>query len=302
MKNLIFLFLSIMIAGMSFMTSCSSDDTTEPQNVQPTINFIGGTGYISSNATVPAGSTIKMGVNAFANATSGAKLVRLLITRVFNNFPYIVLDSVINVSSFSLSVNSEARSEIGQETWFFRITDKDNQAKEINLTITTESTAGPINTFSMKILGSYASATGSSFASIDGTVYTLANAKANAAKIDWLYYFGASAANHATIASPNDSTAATVFNEAPNNLASWSVRNNTLFKKVTESIDWNSITDDQIIVAQTASGVTNTYINQLAVNDMLAFITASGKKGMIKVESISGTTAGTITISVKVQQ
>jgi hypothetical protein len=302
MKNRIFLLFSIMVAMGAIMTSCSNNDTVTPQDVKPSINFIGGTGYISANATVAAGSSVKLGINAFANSTSSAKLVNLTITRVFNNTPVIVLDSTINVSSYSLTVTTEARSEIGTETWYFKITDKDNQTNEVSLILTTESTAGPINTFSMKILGSYDNPTGSSFASIDGTVYTLANAKANAAKIDWLYYYGASAANHATIASPKDSTAAVVFNEPPSNLSSWSVRNNTLFKKVTESIDWNSINNDQVIVAQTASGVTNTYINQLAVNDILAFITASGKKGMIKVETISGTTAGTMKISVKVQQ
>jgi hypothetical protein len=303
MKIRIFLFLSMMIAGMAFISSCSTSDTVDPVDVKPTINFIGGTGFISANATVPAGSAIKMGINAFANSTSIAKLVNLTITRVFNNTPVIVLDSTINVSSYSYTFTSEARSEVGPETWYFKVTDKDNQTNQVSLIITTESAAGPINTFSMKILGSYNSATGSSFASIDGTVYTLANAKANSAKIDWLYYYGeGTVSNHATIASPKDSLAGTVFNEGPNNLASWSVHNNTLFKKVTDPIVWASITDDEEIVAQTASGVTNTYIPQLVSNDVLAFITVSGKKGLIKVESISGTGAGTMTISVKVQQ
>jgi len=302
MKTRIFLFLSIMIAGMAFVSSCS-DDTVDPVDVKPTINFIGGAGYISAAATVPAGSAIKMGINAFANSTSSAKLVKLTITRVFNNTPVIFLDSTINVSSYSLTFTSEARSEAGPESWYFKITDKDNQTNEISLIITTESAAGPINTFSMKILGSYNSPTGSSFASIDGTVYTLANAKANSAKIDWLYYYGdGTVGNQATIASPKDSLAQIVFNEGPNNLESWSVHNNTLFKKVTDPIVWASITDDEEIVAQTASGVTNTYIPQLVSNDILAFITASGKKGLIKVESITGTAAGTMTISVKVQQ
>ena len=68
------------------------------------------------------------------------------------------------------------------------------------------------------------------------------------------------------------------------------------------TIDWSSITNDGIIVSQTATGVTNTRIINLAAGDILAFITATGKKGMIKVESISGTSDGTITIDVKVQQ
>ena len=152
----------------------------------------------------------------------------------------------------------------------------------------------------MKILGAQGSSTGSSFASIDGTVYKIADAKANAAKIDWLYFYGAT--NLATLASPNDAAAASVFNDPTNGLATWSVRNNTLFKKVTGPVDWNGIVNDSLIMIETASGVTNSKINSLVVNNYLSFITASGKKGMIKVEAINGNDSGTITISVKVQQ
>jgi hypothetical protein len=302
MKKFVFFFALLISAGLSIMTSCSDNNDTTPADITPAMNFIGGTGYISANATLTAGAEFKVGINSFANTTSNAKLVKFTITRVVNNNPFVVLDSTINVSNFSIEILTNAQPTATSETWYYKITDKDNQTKQLSLTITTVSSAGPINTFSMKILGSYQNATGSSFASIDGTIYTLADAKANAAKIDWLYYYGASAANHATIASPKDTTAETVYDDAVNGLKHWSVRNNTLFKKVTDVIDWNSITNDEIIVAQTASGVTNTMINQLAINEILSFITVTGKKGMIKVENIEGTTAGTITISVKVQQ
>jgi hypothetical protein len=202
----------------------------------------------------------------------------------------------------NIIVNATANSQVGQEKWYFKVTDKNNQTKEISFTITTEAvtTYGPINEFSMKILGAQDNATGSSFASIDGTVYSITDAKANAAKIDWLYFYGAT--NLATLASPNDADAASVFNNATWGLQTWSVRNNTLFKKVTDPVDWNGIVNDSLILINTASGVTNTKSNNLVVNNYLSFITASGKKGMIKVESIDGTQTGTITISVKVQQ
>ena len=303
MKNRIFLFLSILIAGMTFFTSCSESDPVEPQDVKPTINFIGGTGYISANATVPAGSIIKMGVNAFANATSGAKLVKLTITRVFNNFPTIALDSVINVSSYTLSFNTEARSEIGPETWFFKITDKDNQTNEISLTITTEATAGPINTFSMKILGAQNAVTGSSFASIDGSVYTLAEAKANQTHVDLMYYSGDT--DFETIAAPDDPHAAEIFTHATNGLQKWDTKNATRFKLITEAVDWDAITNDAVIVQQAASGVTESRITKpggLAAGKYLSFIAASGKKGIIKIDNIVTGKTGEITISVKVQQ
>jgi hypothetical protein len=298
MKKFRYLLFIALASGLAMLYSCSDDETPTPVDETPTINFVGGAGYISSDATLKVDETFKVGINAFSNATTGSNLVKFTITRIFNNIPF-AQDTTINTDQLNIIVNATANSQVGQEKWYFKVTDKNNQTKEISFTITTESAAGPINSFDMKVLGSYANATGSSFASIDGTVYTMAQATANSAKIDWLYFYGsASGPNQATIASPLDSDAQSVYP----GISSWAVKNNTLFKKVTDVIDWNSITDDQIIVEQTASGVTQTKVNKLAVDNIMAFITASGKKGMIKVNQITGTTDGTITISVKVQQ
>ena len=301
MKKFRYLLFIALASGLAMLNSCSDDENPTPVDETPTINFVGGAGYISSDATLKVNEAFKVGINAFSNATSGANLVKFTITRIFNNIPA-TQDTTINTEQLNIEVHATANSQVGQEKWYFKVTDKNNQTKEISFTITTEAviTYGTINEFSMKILGAQDNATGSSFASIDGTVYSITDAKANAAKIDWLYFYGAT--NLATLASPNDADAASVFNNATWGLQTWSVRNNTLFKKVTDPVDWNGIVNDSLILINTASGVTNTKSNNLVVNNYLSFITASGKKGMIKVESIDGTQTGTITISVKVQQ
>jgi hypothetical protein len=299
MKKMHYLLGVVLISSISFLNSCSKSSDETPVDQTPSINFVGGSGFVSSDVTLTVNESFKVGITAFSNTNSAAKLTLFTITRVFNNTPS-SQDTTISTTSFNINVLAHANSQVGQEKWLFKITDKNGYSKEISFTITTTAASGPINTFSMKILGAQGSTTGSSFASIDGTVYKLADAKTNASKIDWLYFYGAT--NLATLAAPDDADAATVFNDPTNGLPTWSVKNNTLFKKVTDVVDWNSITDDAVIVAQTASGVTNTKINNLAANDILAFISASGKKGMIKVESISPNSDGTITISVKVQQ
>jgi len=301
MKKIRYFFFIALASGLALLNSCSDDETVTPVDETPTINFVGGAGYISSNATLKVNETFKVGINAFSNAATGANLVKFTITRIFNNIPA-TQDTTINTDQLNIEVHATANSQVGSETWYFKVTDKNNKTKEISFTITTEAvtTYGPIKEFSMKILGAQDNATGSSFASIDGTVYSITDAKANAAKIDWLYFYGAT--NLATIASPNDADAASVFNNATWGLQTWSVRNNTLFKEVTDAVNWAGIVNDSLILIQTASGVTNTKINNLAVNDVLSFIAATGKKGMIKVESIDGTQTGTITISVKVQE
>jgi len=299
MKKRLSIVFGLLAAGMLMFTSCS-DDSSEPGDINPSMNFVGGTGYTSADVTLTTGTAFTVGINASSSTESNAKLTNFKITRVFNNKPEVVLDSTFNKDQFSIDWDFNANPEVGTENFIFLITDKDGKTKQLNFVVTTQAAAGPINAFSMKILGAQGSTTGSSFASIDGSVYSLADAKANAAKIDWLYFNVTSI--HATLAAPDDAAAATVFTNDLNGLQEWAVKNPTRFKKVTDAIDWDNINDDAVIVAQTASGVTLTKVDNLAASDVLAFVTATGKKGLIKVNSISGTSAGTITISVKVQQ
>lgn len=299
MKRLSFLFAIILMASMPFFTSCGKDPATD---VKPTINFIGGTGYTSQDVTLKAGETLKVGISAFSNASSKAKLKSFKIVRTFNNVPFTALDSTLNsTDAFNITIESFAYPTAGVERWAFTITDKDGEFSEISFNVTTTS-GGQITSYTQKILGSYDNATiGSSFASSDGTVYSLANAKTNAAKIDWMYYYGAT--NLATLASPNDATVAEIFTSATNGPATWSVRNDTKFDKVTlpTGLTWDNITTDAEIVIL-ASGVSKTKVTALTVGQIVAFKTVTGKQGLIKVEAITGTGAGSITYSVKVQQ
>ncbi len=303
MKRLSFLFAILVMASVPFFTSCSKDTTTA--DVKPTINFIGGTGFTSGDVTLNAGDAIKVGISAFSNSSSKAKLKNLKVVRTFNNTPFVALDSTFSTTdAFNITLESFAYPAAGTERWTFTITDKDGESAEIsfNITTTTTSAGGPIKSYNQVILGSYDnSAYGSSFASSDGTVYTLANAKTNAAKIDWMYYYGAT--NNATLASPNDATVTEIFTSSTNGPSTWSVRNDTRFAKVNlpSGLTWDSITTDLEIITL-ATGISDTKTNLLTAGQIVAFNTVAGKKGLIKIESITGTGAGSITYSVKVQE
>lgn len=202
MKRIFFALPAILLSGTMFMSSCSkSEDTTTPSE-PPVINFVAKAGYVSGDATLTVGEKFKVNITAFPNTTSNSKLARLIVTRVFQNSPSTVLDTTFSLTSLNAEFTSAALGVAGQEKWFYKIIDKNNQSAEISLTITTQLSSGPINAFSMKILGAQSAATGSSFASIDGSVYTLAEAKANQAKVDWMYYYGAT--DLATLAAPDD--------------------------------------------------------------------------------------------------
>jgi len=221
------------------------------------------------------------------------------VTRIFNNqivgddsFPF-------NDESISVILNFNGLDTPGSENIDFTVTDKDGQSTTKTLVITYEENTAPIVSFTMKVLGSYDSETGSSFASIDGSVYTMEQAFANQSAIDFLYWWGGSTS--ATIGAPNDENANLVFTGV-NGLPNWTTNNATMFKTTTvTAAEFDAIIDGNVLVTN-ATGANQTRIGTLVVENVIAFITVTGKHGMIKVTTIDAGSDGDITIDVKVEE
>lgn len=295
MKKFNYLIAVFLMASGLFITSCETDPATTP----PTILFNASPGYTTGDVSVSAGSVLQIGI--IANGTS-ANLSRFKITQTANSQTSTLLDSTISAAQFSQNFTITAAPVAGVVKLTFSVSQSDGESTELSITITTTApVAGPIKNYIQKILGSYDNITyGSSFASSDGTVYTLSEAKTNAAKVDWMYYYGTT--NLATLASPKDATVSTIYSGS-NGPASWTVRNDTRFAIVVlpTGVTWDNITTDAEIIPL-ASGATATSVSSLTAGKIVSFKTASGKMGLIKVEAITGTGAGSITYSVKVQQ
>lgn len=296
------LFMALaLISASVFFSACSKDDNGDPQ--PPVLSFKGGADYVSTDKTLPTGSEFKVGITATPNATSNEKLVKFLITRTFNNVPTTVLDSTMNLTSLNLDIYFESRTEVGTERLYFEITDDAGEKSSIELNITTELSAGEINTYQAVLLGGQNNTgTGSFFVSLDGSVLKQEAATANQSKVDFLYFFGTT--NQATIAAPDDDQALEAWNNLFN---SWTTKNATKFRKTT-GVNWDNVTNDAIIV-QEAVNLTNSKVNMLAVNDIISFETAAtsanpGKKGLYKVIEITGTSGvdRAIKIEVKIQK
>ncbi len=295
MKKLSYLLGLMLITGMIF-TSCSKD---EDEPLPPSLQFKGGTGYTSQDVTINENNTIKVGIIGLSNTTSGKNLTRFTLTLTTNNVPDVLVDSSINIATFDADYVITFPNE-GEYRLAAKIYDKDGQTAEAAFNVTVNPVAGIID-YTDKILGSYNSNTGSSFASADGTVYTLADAKANSEKIDWLYFYGAT--NHATIAAPDDDVAATVFTGA-DGLDSWATKNNTRFAQSLLTGDqFDQITTkSQLITAAQGANPTESRLSDLNVGDVLAFLTAGGNYGLIRVDDIVEGADGTINISVKIPE
>lgn len=304
MKNLTYIVTAVLLATITILSSCKKDDENPPDVQLFTFDLITGTGFISGDVTLNTGEQFKVGFNT--RAATGFTLTHLLISRVFNNKPEDVFDTALNLTSLEYIFHWISRDEQGLENWVFTITQSDGSTLVKSFNITTESTVGPIITYNQRILGAQQSGTGSSFASANGEIYNLVNAKINASLIDWLYYYGTT--NLATLASPDDTDAAAIFtdggtleNPGPNALITWGIRNSTLFKIIMDPVDWDAIQDDRDLIDLT-QGAVDPMARDLKPGYFISFITATGKKGLIRINSIYQEEDGTIDISVKVQQ
>lgn len=293
MKKLSYLLGLLVILGMAF-SSC-----TEEEAVPPSLAFVAGEGYTTADADAEPGAELMFKLTF----TEGdAKLDKLEVMRDGSHVGASPFTDISAGTNFD--VITVAPSNAGNYKYDFTLTDKDGESDTKSITITVVA-AGNIVSYSGKMLGGQTNATvGSSFASIDGTVYSWSDATANSNKVDFVYFYGTT--NQATIAAPNDADAVTAFGEL--DLNSWATQNATKFKLVTTTLTWADITDDTIIL-QEASSLSNSKVNLLEVGDIIAFETAStsanaGKKGLIKVTSIDGTSGDdrTISFDVKVQE
>lgn len=288
MKKLNLWFTLMLVALLGVMTSC--EDDADP--VLPSLQITSG----SEVTTTPNSQvTIKWRADA-----GDASLSSITITE--GNSPITGWNEKEIPSAQNDTYIDSAKVSLGSDdlTFTVTVTDRDGLTISSTVNVTVEETSGPIEEYSVQ-LGSYDALTGSSFASIDGQVYTWSNATGNSTKIDLVYFHGSS--NGSTIAAPNDDQADIVFD-----FSGWGTLNATKFTTTTISAsEFDAIEDDGEIVSA-AGGASASLANQLEVGDVFAFQTAStsehaDKMGLIKVSTITGSGGnGTINIVVKVQQ
>jgi len=304
MKKINLLFVAVLLSVSAFFTSCGSN---EEDYIPPTITVVSSTptdGYvkgkkvtfvlqISSNEDL---KTFSVGAGA-VNPATGSGVVSTEPANSLTNGTFAKnLTSVKVTYDFVIPDVAVGTSVVVK----FTVTDDGGQGTKDATPFVIVSGAGPINSWTAE-LGATGNAKGSFFASLDGAVYSVATAKTNAAKVDIVYFY--SDLQKSTLAAPNDESLLYKTIDDVYGVSSWTTKNGTKFKKVTFTGDFAAITDDaQIVSLVTGADATETRINQLAKDQVIAFVTASGKKGLIKITNITGTTDGSISFSVKVQK
>lgn len=307
MRKLNLLLILFIITGAFFVTSCGSSSNDDP--AVPTINFKTGDGYTSANATLAPGTEFTVGVTARGN--EGAVLTKVTVSVEQEGVnPQTIHDSTINVANYDLDYIITAPISAATVKYIFTAVDNKQQKSQISLTITTTaSIGGAIVEYSDIILGGQKNVDlGSSFASSNGKIYKLAEAKANSALIDWIYAYDAS--KEAMLGAPADAEIQAIYGDGISAPMNWDTKNNTKFKVVDmpAGTTWASITNDAVIV-ELAKNAEDSKVSYLGAGKYIVFKTVDNKSGIILIKDIAvggpkpGTyPAGTITYSVKVQK
>ncbi len=284
----------LFFAMFTMFIECGDEEA-----VGPSLSLYGGD-FIDSPETVAPGAVL-----AFAwHAQSGdAKLESMTITREGVALAGWNAKDIPNSQNenYTDTAYLEAPLNEGQYNYELTVTDKDGLTASQSAIITVDASlaGGPIDTYTAVLMGAQSNLDLGSFLDAEtGLVYLIGPATSNQSLIDVVYYYGSQ--NLATLTAPDDAT----VGGGAGNLSlcqSWTTKNGTRFGTASVSAaEFDDISNDIEISAQT--GISNSKMTQLAVGNVLSFITVSGKKGLIKVSAITTGSTGTITIDVKIQE
>jgi len=291
MKKSRILFALLAIIGLGF-ASCGDDENTTPAPVITFLNGVNsyiapeGTTNYSINFTVTAEAKLDE-VKYFKVTTAGEDQIGTPVTSFDNETSY--------------SANITVPLDGADVTIKVQATDKDNQTSSKNFTITFESAqGGAINTYTAKLMGGKDHTTLGSFLNArNGAVYLMLAANTTPENVDMAYQYGTTYS--AFLGSPNDADVQSVYT----NISGWNVKNNTKFTAVLTGVDFATVANDLAITnAVTTATATATKITNLAAGNVFGYITATNKKGLIKINSVDGTTPATraISLDIKVQE
>lgn len=132
---------AISVLGILLITaSCKKEDSDDntPADKSPSLTFLTGTGYVSSDVTLEASRTFKVGVLGSKNPNTNIDIATFTVTRTFNGISETVYENN-NVGESYLSWESTefTNDMTGEEVWRFTIMDYTGETQAISFTITT---------------------------------------------------------------------------------------------------------------------------------------------------------------------
>ena len=292
MKRLLIIFTLVL----TVIIGCEKEKTNHPL---PSINFVTDSGYVYSDIILSLGETFKIGIDA---NNPNVNLTNFII-KVESDTLEVFLDSGMNTPSLSYE-KTLVKGIKDSEKWIFIIRDRDSKSNEISFNISMDSSSsyGNINYFQSVELGAQNNSMGSFYSLSEDSVYTLNQAFNNQNNIDLCYFYDFIDIDENTIASPGANVDESVY-PGESGLSNWSTRRTSRFKIANISDeDFFNATNDSLLLAVYGQSEGNRKAKNLQDGIIFSFKNNDGKVGLFKVNSVLGTDAGTINISIKVQE
>ena len=124
---------ALMIVMVVGFISCKKT-TTNPQDNPPGVTLQAGTGYISANTTVTTNDSLKFGIRATSNTSTGAKVTTLTFARSFNGQSY---TQDYSMPGDNVDLKTKANSAAGKETFTLTVKDANGATASVQVVVTT---------------------------------------------------------------------------------------------------------------------------------------------------------------------
>ena len=127
----------IMLAGMLAMQSCKKEDD---ERTPPSIKFVTGAGYVSSDLTLSTDTSVVVGITV---TKTEDELRTFNVSRAYDNAPgtTTVSNETISgneVNGFARNVTVHTRVTPGLEKYIFTTTDKDGNVASVSFILTVQ--------------------------------------------------------------------------------------------------------------------------------------------------------------------
>ena len=285
----------IILVLWSFMgLSCQKKEAVHSP---PVIVFSSDSGFTTHDTILVAGAKIRLMIRAQGY---GGNITYFSI-RYNDGAPKIVLDTGMNRQSLTYYVDIiKTSSQV--EKWTFVVMDRNRLIDSVGITLTKSdySKWGKIRTLPNVKLGAQQSADTNSFFSFNSAqVFTFSQAFLNQGAVDMIYYYGL---YNGTFASPSEAEAPGFFT-GPQGIAGWSVKNETRYDTTAvSSTDFDLALNDSLLLSAYDPTAGKRKAKFLQPGMVISFKSPAGKLGLINVTGLTGTTAGSVKFSIKIQE
>lgn len=288
------MFMLAMAVAIGF-SACKKEDDDAPKPT-PTVTFKGGAGFTSTNVTKNATEKIKFGI--IASGVEDLTQVRVAVRRQGSTQDLILEQETLPKNTRNLDREWEYELVApGVETILVTVTMENGESTTVSFIVTINTAPRAVQTRENVQLGGQANATlGSFFNFADQTAMLIAQARANQANVDFIYYEGAT--NRNTICSADDNQVTQIFAE----ISGWTTRKANRFRRTTlTAADFDAIPDNNstVIDDEAKKPGAGTMVNQLKVGDVFYFQIVGGDYGLGKITNIAATSTGSITFTIK---